>query len=297
MLYTRALLESSRGNYREAEQAAVELRDVPSAGLANRASGTAILAALDQVRGRLSRATRDFEDLMAVSEARGLPGAYLLAALGIAEIDRRFRNQLPAGVRRIETALGRHPLATIPAPDRPYVSLARYYAAAGRLEDARRLLTTYERAVPEGTRRGEAERHGAEGDLLLAAGRTDDAITSYEAWRGEGCPICGVAGLGAASDGSFELATAYDRAHTVDSALAYYERTVTMPAIGRVFEDARTLAATLKRLGELYEQRGNRAKALGYYGRFVDLWKEADPELQPVVKDVRARIARLAGER
>jgi hypothetical protein len=32
------------------------------------------------------------------------------------------------------------------------------------------------------------------------------------------------------------------------------------------------------------------------YGRFVDLGKEADPELQPVVQDVRARIARLAGE-
>ena len=45
-----------------------------------------------------------------------------------------------------------------------------------------------------------------------------------------------------------------------------------------------------------YEARGDRAKALEYYGRFVNLWKDADPELQPVVRDVRARMARLAGE-
>ena len=35
----------------------------------------------------------------------------------------------------------------------------------------------------------------------------------------------------------------------------------------------------------------------GYYTRFVDLWKDADAELQPAVRDVRGRIARLAGER
>jgi tetratricopeptide (TPR) repeat protein len=296
VFYARALLESARGNYRAAEQAAVELRNVPSSGLHNRASGTALLAALDQVRGKLSRATRDFEDFMAVSEARGLPGAYLVAGIGIAEIDRRFRNQLPAGVGRIETALGRHPLNTIPASDRPYVALSRYYAAAGRLEDARRLLSAYERVVPAGVRRGDPERRGAEGDLQLAAGRTADAIASYQAWRAESCSICGVNGIGVAGDGSFELATAYDRAHAPDSAVAYYERAVTMPAFARLFADARTLAAALKRLGELAEERGNRAAALDYYGRFVDLWKEGDPELQPVVKDVRARIARLASE-
>jgi tetratricopeptide (TPR) repeat protein len=56
------------------------------------------------------------------------------------------------------------------------------------------------------------------------------------------------------------------------------------------------LAAAYKRLGELNEARGDRAKALEYYGRFVDLWTDADPDLQPVVRDVRARLARLAGE-
>jgi tetratricopeptide (TPR) repeat protein len=53
---------------------------------------------------------------------------------------------------------------------------------------------------------------------------------------------------------------------------------------------------SLLRLGELYESKGDKAKALEYYGRLVDLWKNADPELQPRVKDLRRRIGELAGE-
>jgi hypothetical protein len=35
-------------------------------------------------------------------------------------------------------------------------------------------------------------------------------------------------------------------------------------------------------------------KAADRYRRFVDLWKDADPELQPGVREVRAHRARLA---
>ena len=45
------------------------------------------------------------------------------------------------------------------------------------------------------------------------------------------------------------------------------------------------------------EERGDSAKAAEYYDKFVELWKDADEELQPVVEDVRQRIARLIGER
>jgi tetratricopeptide (TPR) repeat protein len=57
--------------------------------------------------------------------------------------------------------------------------------------------------------------------------------------------------------------------------------------------DADYLAGTYKRLGELWQQKGDRQKALGYYLKFVDLWKNADPDLQPRVAEVRRRIARL----
>jgi DNA-binding SARP family transcriptional activator len=56
------------------------------------------------------------------------------------------------------------------------------------------------------------------------------------------------------------------------------------------------LAPSLRRLGELYEAKGDRAKAVAYYSQFVDLWKDADPALQPAVREAKARVARLVGE-
>jgi hypothetical protein len=57
--------------------------------------------------------------------------------------------------------------------------------------------------------------------------------------------------------------------------------------------DASLLAGMQKRLGELYEAKGERDKALSHYLQFVALWKDADPELQPRVAEVRQRIAHL----
>jgi hypothetical protein len=50
-------------------------------------------------------------------------------------------------------------------------------------------------------------------------------------------------------------------------------------------------------LGEMYEAKGNVDKALTHYQAFVELWKAADPELQPRVRDVRGRIERLQRRR
>ena len=48
-----------------------------------------------------------------------------------------------------------------------------------------------------------------------------------------------------------------------------------------------------RRLGELYEAKGDTKRAIQRYSDFVELWKNADPALQPLVKDVRERMARL----
>jgi tetratricopeptide (TPR) repeat protein len=123
----------------------------------------------------------------------------------------------------------------------------------------------------------------------MAAGRLDEAIEGYRAWlREDGtCGICG----------SFELATLFDRLRQTDSAVAAFERVAGTPTPETVRQtESYSLAPTLKRLGELYEQRGDRRRAADSYNRFVELWKNADPELQPSVREVRARLAQLARE-
>ena len=72
-------------------------------------------------------------------------------------------------------------------------------------------------------------------------------------------------------------------------AIALYDRAISAPSLNRVIGRRLPARPALKRSGELYEAKGDRAKAADRYRRFVELWKDADPELQPGVREVRAR--------
>jgi hypothetical protein len=54
-------------------------------------------------------------------------------------------------------------------------------------------------------------------------------------------------------------------------------------------------APTFLLLGDLEAATGHREAAVSAYRRFVGLWQQADPELQPQVARARAAIARLGG--
>ena len=47
-------------------------------------------------------------------------------------------------------------------------------------------------------------------------------------------------------------------------------------------------------LSKIYEQMGEKAKAIEHYEKFLDLWKDADPGIAEV-EDVRKRLAGLSG--
>ena len=83
---------------------------------------------------------------------------------------------------------------------------------------------------------------------------------------------------------------------TLRSAQRHDERVVSTPTRGLNDDDVRWLPHTYKQLSELYEARNDTTNAINYYNEFVELWKHADPELQPQVEDVRRRIANLIGE-
>jgi hypothetical protein len=52
----------------------------------------------------------------------------------------------------------------------------------------------------------------------------------------------------------------------------------------------------LFRLGELLAQRGDPARAADYYSQFAELWRGADPDLQPRVAEARRCLAALTVE-
>ncbi len=47
------------------------------------------------------------------------------------------------------------------------------------------------------------------------------------------------------------------------------------------------------RQGEIFERAGNVERARFHYGRFINLWKDADPEFQPLVARAESAMARL----
>ena len=184
-------------------------------------------------------------------------------------------------------ALTKHPLSTLDASDRPYSQLAVTYALAGQPEEAERLMTEYARAVPAGLRANDPDRYAAAGQIAYARGRYADAATAFRATREDNlCVNCGL----------FDLAQTYMKLSQPDSARMVLEQYENLGGTFRVYQDANYLAATYQRLGELYEAKGDRAKARENYEKLIALWKDADAELQPIVKDAKERVARLSGE-
>jgi tetratricopeptide (TPR) repeat protein len=74
-------------------------------------------------------------------------------------------------------------------------------------------------------------------------------------------------------------------------ALRWYENSVPVSPYEVVF-----LPISHLRRGEIYERLGEPENALRHYSEVVEYWRNADPELQTIVNDVRTRIARLSGE-
>ena len=262
-----------------------------------RTTGFSCLAVAALMEGRLRDRERLAAQARTIAAERGaVVRSELDAQVDSAFLDIWFRGRGEEGARRLDALLARRPLRERPRDDQPYLTLAEYYAWAGRPDRAREMLSQYERDVADTARRrlDIATYRRALGEVALAEGKYDVAIrelqkadTSYD-----GAPIVCAACIAP------RLARAYDLAGRTDQAIATFEAYLGSKWAYRGRDvDWQFQAGTHKRLGELYEAKGEREKAASHYAAFIDLWKNADPELQPKVAEAKARLARLGGER
>jgi tetratricopeptide (TPR) repeat protein len=86
----------------------------------------------------------------------------------------------------------------------------------------------------------------------------------------------------------FRLAELFARSGRNDEAIRWYSSFDNLSMF-----DAPLLAPSLLRKAEIYERQGKKAEAIGAYQRFVDLWRDADADLQPMVAQARERIQAL----
>jgi len=294
MVNFRAAFASARGEYDSAQAILENLRDSQRGNPQWEMLAAFQLANVAGVRGKLNAGRRHVLEGRAAAEVLGLrwtelqPRAYWVGQLR-AVVLLQWNGDPDAAVREMEAALAHLSMESLAPEDRPYFNLATFYARAGRPERARAYLAEYEAEVDAETRADDAEGwHFQQAELALAEGRYEDALAEYRRFREllPGCAMCAL----------FELAAAFDRMGETDSAIAYYEQNLGAPELFRIGNDREDLWRIQRRLGELYEERGDTAQAVEYYNRFVDLWNDADPELQPIVRDVRERLARLVGE-
>lgn len=205
--------------------------------------------------------------------------------VGLAFTDLRVREDPAAAVRRVDDVLTRYPLEDLEPLDRPYNSLITALAYAGESDRARTLLEQQAATVPaEMIQTEDTER--MEAAIALGEGRYEDALDGFRRSAVGSCLLCSMDGI----------ALAYDRAGDADSATAAYERYVDTPFFNRLYFDAAFLAFALERLGQLHDEAGRLAKAAEYYARFVELWAEADDELQPRVRAAQARLEAIMRE-
>jgi len=288
LLGLRAQLSAARQDYSAAIRLVLQVRTAQASSPLWQAVTSYELSRLSMLTGRVADTERYLRANMQVLESAGQQGPYVDRAGELAIMEAELRGRPDSALAILSAALAKYPLASISPYNRPYVGLVIAYALIGKPAEARQLWKEYEATIPESNRRADTFAQLAEGLLAEADHRPEQAELHYRNWYA-GSGDCGPCGL-------FELANVADQAGRTDSALALYDRGIALPSMTRYRYDSYRLPAALKRAGELYEAKGDRAKASDRYRRFVDLWKDADPELQPGVREVRARIARLATE-
>jgi tetratricopeptide (TPR) repeat protein len=269
----RVRLLADSGHYEAAHALAANTGTSP----ANRLK---LQAEMDAVLGRIGEAVGHLKELRDNMLARGQLGPAVEIAVTIGRL-RALSGDSARATAEVAELLAQHPLDSVDAMSRPYLTLAAFDGEIGQSQRARAWLAAYEREVPREFRgpdqsmlhRARAAVHRGEGSPaealaeLQTAGRFPAARTTLVderiGWRDHPA-----------------LARVYDALGSSDSAIAVYERYVGARSLSRTTLDAFELGHALERLGALYEKRGDHVRAGEYYARWADLWRGADAPLR-----------------
>ncbi|HEX5963304.1 MAG TPA: BTAD domain-containing putative transcriptional regulator [Gemmatimonadales bacterium] len=120
--------------------------------------------------------------------------------------------------------------------------------------------------------------------IAAAGGRAQQALADLDAAGWEAAASV----FAAEAYDRYFRAELLERANREDEALGWFRSMAERAAYELVY-----LAPSHLRQAQIYDRRGERNLAARHYRRFIDLWRDADPELQPVVEGARSRLAAL----
>jgi tetratricopeptide (TPR) repeat protein/tRNA A-37 threonylcarbamoyl transferase component Bud32 len=251
-------------------------------------SGAFWLNRLAVLRGRLGSADREMDRFRDIVRRRQNRGALIGAELNQVVTQVMLLRDTAAARRTLVAAEARLPLDSLAPEDRPYAFLVMANAMAGNLPHAKQLAAEYERVTPKLLQRDSSDAYRMRVSLAIGEGRPGEVMAAIRAARAyQSCVRCY----------RLQEGLAWEALGQADSAIAAYQVSLGVEDdMGTFAWDAYTLPQVRRRLGGLYEAQGERAKAVEQYTAFLDLWRGADPALQPQVREVKERLASLVGE-
>jgi tetratricopeptide (TPR) repeat protein/TolB-like protein len=280
----RAILLLSAG---EIERARAVLEGEPETAGPGRAYEIYDVAVLGLLTGRLDAAAEGFRamhehlerDVDFAPSDRILMGmAWPWALSWIVEEHERAATEVDTLLRQVD-------VESLSPFNREYPLLALTYAMIGERPRAIDALARYRAEVAHVPDAPSESRAGIAEALLGIQGSGATGIPALEAAvRRMRCARCR----------DFFLGHGHELAGQARQAAEAYERFLAQPFfnandfITHIFS-----SAMHERLGRLYDELGEAAHASEHYGRFAEVWADADPALQPRVRLARERAAAL----
>ncbi len=273
------------GKIQEAAQVFEKMVQLNDPG--KKAKGYRSLGLLDMYRGRYSSAQGHFQEAVILNKTlkSGLSELrdhlYLAAISNLKGRREGFEKEMVA-VKQIQKEIKIDPY---------FLSLVgRTYARAGRHQEAALQLKEMEArlgdvlavsGVGRSNQSDQAAFHLLKGEVELTEKKYEEAVNSFLM----------AARLGR-SDVEENLAYAFLQKGDTDKAIEKYLEFLKIDALG--YEPQESWILAHYELGKLYKQKGQFEDAAKSYGRFLEIWKDADPDLA-VLADAKKRLSRLKG--
>ena len=158
----------------------------------------------------------------------------------------------------------------------------------GRVKEGHQLLDEWRSRVGASDLGFRADSAQAVGAIAAAEHQWDRAVAAFLAWNS--APVGSSMHL--YNRGLPEAAAILAQQGKSDSAIALFERALaTSSTFGGPMYEASWYTQALDRLGDLYEAKGDKGKAVECYRKFLGVFKNPDPPIAAQVAAVKAKLA------
>jgi tetratricopeptide (TPR) repeat protein len=273
----------------------VEALTAPHRPTQVQATGHALLAYFEAARGRPSQVERELVEVDRLYPVGASHRAYLsLLPLAISDrntLEERLREVEAWDVQSLPTSTAAMMMPTVEV--QPAIRLYLLAALSARLgRDSAALAYADRLEQVEWTTGGDLSATlvpGIRAAVAAARGQAEEALQLLEMapFRGRYEEVYSSPVISMAAE-RYLMAELLDAAGRSREALSWFASLGDLQA----YEIAYVGPAHLRQ-AQIHERLGESEEALGHYARFIELWRECDPELRPLVEEAEGRLAQL----